>query len=149
MGAINYGTSEYITIGFNLSIFTDSDEAFNTSVDYYAHVTEAVDNLANEYFSVDVCEGYYDGFYITITPDLYIPNREARQDATAEALRVCSLLKYAVCECCCCEVSPGWCTGYATETESIEAINIAYADMLMDILDSYKHDSQEAQNNDK
>lgn len=143
MGAINYGSSEYITIGFNLSLFTDSDEAFDIGVDYYAHVTEAVDNLTNEYFSVDVCEGYYDGFYITITPDLYIPDHEARQDAIAAAYHVCSLLKYAVRECCCCKVSPGWCTGYATETESIEAISIAYADMLMDISDSYRHDSRE------
>lgn len=143
MGAINYGTSEYVTIGFNLSLFTDSDEATAASVDYYTHVTETIDNLTNEYFSVDICEGYYDGFYITITPDLYISDHEARQDAVAAAYHVCSLLKYAVHECCCCKVSPGWCTGYATEAESIEAINIAYADMLMDISDSYKHDSRE------
>lgn len=143
MGAINYGTSDYITIGFNLSLFTDSDEATAASVDYYAHVAETIDNLTNEYFSVDICEGYYEGFYITITPDLYIPDHEARQDAIAAAYHVCSLLKYAVRECCCCKVSPGWCTGYATETESIEAINIAYADMLMDISDSYRHDSRE------
>lgn len=143
MGAINYGTSDYITIGFNLSLFTNSDKATVASVDYYAHVAEAIDNLTNEYFSVDICEGYYDGFYITIAPDLYIPDREARQDAIAAAYHVCDLLKYAVRECCCCKVSPGWCTGYATETESIEAINIAYADMLMDISDSYRHDSRE------
>lgn len=143
MGAINYGTSEYVTIGFNLSLFTDSDEATAASVDYYTHVMEAIDNLTNEYFSIDICEGYYEGFYITITPDLYIPDHEARQDAIAAAYHVCSILKYAVRECCCCKVSPGWCTGYATESESIEAINIAYADMLMDISDSYRHDSRE------
>ena len=142
MGAVNYGTSDYITIGFNLSLFTDSDEATAASVDYYTHVAETIDNLTNEYFSVDVCEGYYEGFYITITPDLYIPDHEARQDAIAAAYHVCSLLKYAVRECCGCKVSPGWCTGYATKAESIEAINIAYADMLMDISDSYRHDSQ-------
>lgn len=143
MGAVNYGTSDYITIGFNLSLFTDSDEATAASVDYYAHVAAAIDNLTNEYFSVDICEGYYEGFYITITPDLYIPDHEARQDAIAAAYHVCSLLKYAIRECCCCKVSPGWCTGYATETESIEAINIVYADMLMDISDSYRQDLQE------
>lgn len=143
MGAVNYGTSDYITIGFNLSLSTDSDEATAASVDYYTHVAETIDNLANEYFSVDICEGHYEGFYITITPNLYIPDHEARQDAIAAAYHVCSLLKYAVRECCCCKVSPGWCTGYATESESIEAINIAYADMLMDISDSYRHDSQE------
>lgn len=143
MGAVNYRTSDYITIGFNLSLFADSDEATAASVDYYAHVAETIDNLTNEYFSVDICEGYYEGFYITITPDLYIPDHEARQDAIAAAYHVYSLLKYAVRECCCCKVSPGWCTGYATETESIEAINIAYADMLMDISDSYRHDSRE------
>lgn len=143
MGAVNYGTSDYITIGFNLSLFTDSDEATAASVDYYAHVAETIDNLTNEYFSVDICEGYYEGFYITITPDLYIPDHEARQDAIAAAYHVCSLLKYVIHECCCCKVLPGWCTGYATETESIEAINIAYADMLMDISDSYRQDLQE------
>lgn len=143
MGAINYGTSDYITIGFNLSLFADNNDAFDASADYYAHVAETIDNLANEYFSVDICEGYYEGFYITIAPDLYIPDREARQDAIAAAYHVCSLLKYVVRECCCCKVSPGWCTGYATEAESIEAINIAYANMLMDISDSYRHDSWE------
>ena len=143
MGAVNYGTSDYITIGFNLSLFTDSDEATAASADYYAHVAETMDNLTNEYFSIDICEGYYEGFYITIAPDLYIPDHEARQDAVSAAYHVCSLLKYAVRECCCCKVSPGWCTGYAMEGESIEAINIAYADMLMDISDSYKHDSRE------
>lgn len=143
MGAVNYGTSDYITIGFNLGLSTDNDEATAASVDYYTHVAETIDNLANEYFSVGICEGYYEGFYITITPNLYIPDHEAQQDAIAAAYHVCSLLKYAVRECCCCKVSPGWCTGYATEAESIEAINIAYADMLIDISDSYKHDSRE------
>lgn len=145
MGAINYKTSEYITIGFKPYNYEDyEDENGNTdydamNIDYECDV-DNVETVLEKYdfafFHVAIEPGYYEGFIIDIESNnsLYY---DCWQDKRA-ALKEVTRLKTFLLECVdlgLCQVFPGWCMGYATRDESIKGIKQA----MKDLKETIKH----------
>lgn len=142
MGAINYGTSEYITIGLKPYNHDDYREEENDEVDYdqmnfdYDCDRENVENVLDRYsfnfFNVSIECGYYEGFYLNIKTNFDFYNWEDKADALKEATQ----LKNMLIECCgvgLCEVWPGWCTSYKSYAESIKSIKDAIWQIKQDI----------------
>ena len=119
MGAVNYGTSDYINIGLNVDAGLDEWEV--------EQIRDEVQGILNKYgfyyFHVAIKPGYYEGFYIDIENnfpvcfDWYEEKRDAQKELTQ--------LKMALFECVgagLVQYSPGWCTGYYTQAETVENI---------------------------
>lgn len=141
MGAINYGTSEYITIG--LKPYNYDDYMTETKdIDYelmqmdYDTDGENAEYILDKYnfnfFNVSIKCGYYEGFYLNIKTNFDFYNWEDKADALKEATQ----LKNMLIECCgvgLCEVCPGWCTSYKSYAESIKSIKDAVWQIKQDI----------------
>ena len=141
MGAINYGTSEYITIG--LKPYNYDDYMTETEdIDYelmqmdYDTNRENVEYVLNKYnfnfFNVSIKYGYYEGFYLNIKTNFDFYNWQDKKDALKEATQ----LKNMLIECCgvgLCEVWPGWCTTYMPYKESVNNIKAAVWHIKEDI----------------
>ena len=141
MGAINYGTSEYITIG--LKPYNYDDYMTETEdIDYelmqmdYDTDRENVEYVLNKYnfnfFNVSIKYGYYEGFYLNIKTNFDFYNWQDKKDALKEATQ----LKNMLIECCgvgLCEVWPGWCTTYMPYKESVNNIKAAVWHIKEDI----------------
>ena len=133
MGAINYGTSKYITIG--LKPYNYDDYMTETEdIDYelmqmdYETDRENIEYILDKYnlnfFNVSIKFGYYEGFYLDINANFDFYNWQDKKDALKEATQ----LKNMLIECCgvgLCEVHPGWCTAYMPYKESINNIKAA------------------------
>ena len=122
MGAVNYGTSDYINIGLNVGAVLDEWEV--------EQIRDEVQGILNKYgfyyFHVAIKPGYYEGFYIDIENnfpvcfDWYEEKRDAQKELTQ--------LKRALFECVgagLVQYSPGWCTGYYTPAETVQNIKAA------------------------
>ena len=142
MGTINYGTSDYITIGYNLN-WDDSefetwesmeDEKQLDIEDMYTNIRAILNKYDFTFYHVVIKPGYYEGFYIDIEnnfPYCY-DSREDKRAAQKEATK----LKAFLIECIntgLVQVWPGWCTSYHTHIESIEAIKTAIKEMRAEI----------------
>ena len=131
MGAINYGTSDYITLGYHLS-----GEDDGTFIEY---AREQVENLLNElnpyYFHVVVKSGYYEGFYLDISNEfpVAVEGWDEKRDVMKEITAIKKALLQMVKLCNVVQVFPGWCTGYDTVPDTIAAIKKAVADMRDDV----------------
>lgn len=132
MGTINYGTSEYITIGYLDYSQQDFDEEY-TENDYYFQEEDdlfIVQEVLKKYsfccFHVVIKDGYYDGFYIDIENNYgsYFDDYHQKQEALREATRLKKFLLEAL-EYSCCVVYPGWCTAYLKHNDSVKKINEA------------------------
>lgn len=161
MGAINYGTSDYITIGiepYDASDFEKDidfmEELQNEVNEYGGTIEEAMTNYIQDcyeadysnieyllnnkydfhYFHVVIKPGYYEGFYIDIEnsfPYCY----DSREDKRAAQKEITKLKAFLI-ECVntgLVQVWPGWCTSYNTRIESIEAIKTAIKEMRAEI----------------
>lgn len=139
MGAINYGTSDYITIGLEPYDIEDyCDE--NNEPDYEAMNDDYSDNLSNieallnhfdfAIFRVAIEPGYYEGFYIDIENnyglcfDCWQDKRDAQKEITQLKEFLIACVNMGMCK-----VSPGWCTSYYSREDSIEAIKAAMKDL--------------------
>lgn len=160
MGAINYGTSNYITIGlkpYNYSDFeNDGDcmEAIQEEIalyggtvenkicdlissyyeDDYSNIESVLNKYDFGYFHVVIKHGYYEGFYIDIENN-YDVCYDCWQDKQA-ALKEATQIKRFLLECVdmgLCEVWPGWCTAYKDRKESIASIKAAIKSMKEEI----------------
>lgn len=141
MGAINYGTSKYITIG--LKPYNYDDYMTETEdIDYelmqmdYETDRENIEYILDKYnlnfFNVSIKFGYYEGFYLDINANFDFYNWQDKKDALKEATQ----LKNMLIECCgvgLCEVHPGWCTAYMPYKESINNIKAAVWHIKEDI----------------
>lgn len=142
MGTINYGTSDYITIGYNLnwddSEFETWEEMENEKQldieDMYTNIRAILNKYDFTFYHVTIEPGYYEGFYIDIEnnfPYCY----DSREDKRAAQKEVTEL-KALLIECVntgLVQVWPGWCTSYNTRIESIEAIKTAIKEMRAEI----------------
>ena len=141
MGAINYGTSKYITIGlkpYNTDdyIFEDGNVDYDAmQMDYDCDI-ENVRFIMNKYnfafFDIDIKHGYYEGFYLDINANFVFYNWQDKKAALKEATQ----LKNMLIECCgvgLCEVYPGWCPAYMPYKESINNIKAAVWHIKEDI----------------
>lgn len=141
MGAINYGTSEYITIG--LKPYNYDDYMTETEdIDYelmqmdYDTDRENIEYILDKYnfnfFNVSIKFGYYEGFYLNINTDFDFYNWKDKADALKEATQVKNML-IKCCGCGLCTAYPSWCTVYENYKDSIESIKDAVSKMKDDI----------------
>lgn len=161
MGTINYGTSNYITIGIKPYDASDLEEDINfmeelqNEVNEYGGTIEEamstfiqdcyeadhsnIEYLLNNkydfyYFHVVIKWGYYEGFYIDIENN-YPVCYNSWNDKQA-ALKEATQIKRFLLECIdlgLCEVWPGWCTSYKSRDESIKGVKQAIRDMKEEI----------------
>lgn len=140
MGAVNYGTSDYINIGLNVGADLDELEVEQIRDE----VQGILDKYGFYYFYVDIKPGYYEGFYIDIENNFPVAFDwyEEKQDAQKELTQ----LKKCLLECVgagLVQYSPGWCTGYYTPAETVEHIKTA----IKSARDEVKHTPTWAQYN--
>lgn len=142
MGAVNYGTSDYITIGYNCDteyvkddFWHDEDEqrAFEISF-LYDEVQEELAKHSFRYYHIEIDPGYYEGFTLRIENnypvalDSWQDRRYANKEITEikQFLIACAGLGLVQC-------SPGWCTGYSDYNDTITAIKAAVKEMRDEI----------------
>ena len=135
MGTINYGTSDYITIGYDCNNYDEADIFHNDYVsDLYKEIYHILKAENFNAFSVELEPGYYKGFYINIHFDYYYfsdytEKQEAQKEVTA--------LKKFLLECInnyeCVAVFPGWCTGYANYKDTLKELKQAIKQMRADV----------------
>lgn len=160
MGAINYFTSDYITLGirpYEYSDFTsdpDFMEELQKDIDEYGGTVEqALSNYINDcyecdyenikaelekhhfhYYNITIKPGYYEGFTLDIENNYGIAydTWEDRRDALKEITRI----KQFLIDCAglgLVKCSPGWCTGYSGYNETITAIKAAIKGMREEV----------------
>ena len=126
MGAINYGTSEFIcNLGYNLN---NDVENYEEAQNHQRWTSDEVQEYLNEiclcYYDIEIKPGYYEGFYLDIRGDYYADdeNKEERAKelhkigrALIDLANKFGLVSYA----------PSWCTGYASTDSTIRAIKKA------------------------
>ncbi len=145
MGAVNYKTSEYITIGLKLYDCEDYKDE-NGNIDYdamnddyeadFENVKTTLEGYDFTFFHVAIEPGYYEGFMIDIESNNDLCY-DCWQDKRA-ALKEVTRLKMFLLECVdlgLCQVFPGWCTSYKTRDESIQAIKQA----IKELKETIKH----------
>ena len=156
MGAINYGTSDYITMGqypisaWDIEQDTELMQCIRNEVEEYGGtVEEEIDsyisscleddyfNIQSElekhnfhYFHITIKSGYYEGFYLDIENNYSVcfDCWEDRRDAQKEITEIKSFLL----DCAglgLVKVSPGWCTVYYDYAETVKAIGDAVKEM--------------------
>lgn len=142
MGAVNYGTSEYITIGYNCNteytfdnFWTDENEQRNFEISFLLDEVEV--ELAKHsfyYFHVLIKSGYYEGFYIDIENNfpVALDSWKDRQEAQKEITEIKRFLT-ACADLGLVECFPGWCTGYSSYNNTIKAIKAATKEMRLEV----------------
>ena len=121
MGAINYLTSDYITMGikpYDVDDLFYSDDMDNIKYELNSHTFH--------YYHITIKPGYYEGFMLDIENnypiayDNYTDRKEANKEITEikQFLIDCAGLGLVAC-------SPGWCTGYSDYKGTIRAIKDA------------------------
>lgn len=128
MGTINYGTSDFITIGYNCNNIDYDDEYYHEFIqDYFDQIIYRLKDYRFYYFHVTVQPGYYEGYYINIEFnysycfDEYTDKRAAHKEIT----QIKAFLLECINDFECCAVYPGWCTGYADYNQSIKELDAA------------------------
>ena len=135
MGTINYGSSDYINLGWDLRNYPDL-----TGLDYEgitAAIEDMIYNTDLNYFTIDIKPGYYEGFYLNIecTYLSIFYDYSEKREVLKEVTRIKRLL-YALSRMGVVQYSPGWCTGYYTASETRNNINKAIKEMRRDIKDT-------------
>lgn len=143
MGTINYGTSDYITLGIR-PYDTDDFIDENGEIDYNLiniYYEDDFTNIENElkkhnfyYYHIALKSGYYEGFYLDIENNFSVAldNWEDRRAANKEITEIkqflidCAGLGLVKC-------SPGWCTGYYDYNETVAAISDAVKEMRAEL----------------
>lgn len=149
MGAINYGTSDYITLAIQpydrdcpdtiayahqmaedmgddtpemVEKLIDQDES-----DFYSlqreNIQSILDNYEFYYYDITIKPGYYEGFSLNIENKYITAYNDCldKRDAQKELTRV----KKCLIECAdngLVKCTPGWCTGYYDHNDTIKSI---------------------------
>ena len=126
MGAINYGSSDYVSIGLDVREEIDPDEMEFL----YDEITNILDRYDFYYYHVVIKSGYHEGFYIDIENNFPVAfdDWEEKQDVQKEITE----LKQFLIDCArlgMVQYSPGWCTGYSDYKGTIAAIKDAVKEM--------------------
>lgn len=148
MGAINYGTSKYVTLGLDMNKFSsyeyekeykvDTEEAqamVESDIEFMYDLAKSIlDDYNLRNFKVSIEYGYYEGFYIDIEPyfDWCLENYEERKEYNAEVTQIKEmLLRFSQNGLV--SVYPGWCTGYADEKKTKKDIADAVRQMRKEV----------------
>lgn len=132
MGAINYKTSDYITIGYNLNdVEQYDDDYFYFEQEDFEIAQEILKDYNFYNFYVKLNAGYYAGFYIDIECNFNwcFDGWQDKQEAQKEITQLKAFLKEIIESCNCCVVAPGWCTTYYNYKESLNKLNQAIKEM--------------------
>ena len=152
MGAVNYFTSNYITLGIKPYDFDDikdgmieefgedeeitDDEVYDTIHSYYDddwENAEAVLKKHNfEYFDLELKPGYYEGFTLDIQPNFDFYSEEDRKDALKEVDELKDTLDY-LAGCGMVSCGPGWVSSYEDYNGTLSDIKDAIAEIKQDI----------------
>jgi hypothetical protein len=160
MGAINYKTSDYITLGvkpYDYFKFENDaefmEEIKNQIAEYGGNITDIINdyirclyeddflNMECElnkhhfwYFHISFNQGYYEGFTLDIEYNFPCFLDDYR-DKTAAQKEITEIKNFLIA----CtglglvECFPGWCTGYSDYKQTIAAINQAVKRMRQDV----------------
>lgn len=139
MGAFNYGTSNYITIGlqpYDEENYRDENDDidYDAMHDDYSSDYRSLQSFLNRFdftiFRVTIELGYDEGFYIDIENnyELYFDSWQDKRLAQKEITRLKEFLITCVHRGMC-KVSPGWITRYYSQEDSIVAIEAAMKDL--------------------
>ena len=143
MGTINYGTSDYITMGFNLDVEPEyrEDNLFWAEEDFRV-VDDIIKRYGFEYFKVTLEPGYYEGFYVDIKENYIktydwgktecIDSYEERQAISREITAMREFLN-ELADMHMVSVYPGWGTGYADRKQTRADINEAIRSMRYEL----------------
>lgn len=156
MGAVNYFTSDYITMGLcpydSLELEKDTEfmeEMRRECEEYGGTIENAIadyiqscyeddyTNIENElnkhnfhYYHITIKPGYYEGFTLDIENNypVALDSWQDRRDANKEITEIKQFL-IACAGLGLVECSPGWCTGYSDYNGTIKAIKAAVKEM--------------------
>ena len=141
MGAINYKTSDYITLGYLDYSQQDFDDEY-TQDDYYIYEEDdytQIEYLLKDqrfyYFNVTLEPGYYSGFSLNIENNFSycFDNYGEKLQALKEITQIKKFMLYIVDNFSVCAVYPGWCTGYADYKKTMSEISAATKEMRADV----------------
>lgn len=135
MGTINYGTSDYITIGYNCNNIDYNDNFYNELIqDDFNQIEYILKQFNFYYFHVTITPGYYEGFYIDIENNFSIcyGGWEDKQAAQKEITQIKKFLLSCL-DFGCCAVYPGWCMGYADYKTTLKEIDDAVHNMREEV----------------
>ena len=132
MGAINYKTSDFITLGYNTNNIDYEDEFYTDYInEEYDEIKYLLDKEYFYYFHIVLEPGYYEGFTLDIEHNFSYcyDNYFEKQQALKEITQIKKFLLYIVNNFSINAVYPGWCTGYADYNNTIAEIEAAIIDM--------------------
>ena len=160
MGAINYGTSQYITMGIvpycRYELEEDlafMDELRREVAEYGGDIDEALNDYINDceecdranaesiiekydihYWRIELKNGYYDGFYLDIESryGIAFDDWTDRAEAQKEVTQIKKML-YELAGVGMVKCTPGWSTGYSSYSETLKAIDEAVKDMREEV----------------
>ena len=143
MGAVNYSTSDYITMGLKPYDISDCEDE-NGDIDYemlemaYEDDMTNIENILSRYsfyyFHVTIKPGYYEGFTIDIENNFPVAYDDWEDKRAAQ--REITRLKQCLLECAgsgLVTCYPGWCTGYEDYKGTCKAIAAAIKDMREEV----------------
>lgn len=139
MGAFNYGTSNYITIGlrpYGEENYRDENDDidYDAMNDDYSSDHSNIESLLNRFdftvFHVIIKPGYYEGFYIDIENN-YGLCFDSWQDKRLAQKEITQLKEFLIAcvDMGMCKVSPGWVPAYYSREDSITAIKATMKDL--------------------
>ena len=132
MGAINYKTSDFITLGYNTNNIDYDDDLYYLSVnEQFDFIDAFIEKASFYYFHITLEPGYYEGFTIDIEHNFSYcyDNYYEKLQALKEITQIKNFLLYIVNNFNINVVYPGWCTAYADYKKTIEEINDAIKEM--------------------
>lgn len=143
MGTINYKTSKFISVGYNLK-----DIDYNND-DYYYDIEDSYDNISSilskenyKIFEVSIHGGYYEGFYIDINFDYcYFDDYLEKKDALKELTKIKKFLLFCINNFNCCVCYNGWVNTYLDCKESRKKLSdaIKKARLFIKNIPTYKN----------
>lgn len=136
MGAINYKTSDYITLGYNLSDIDYDDKFYLDDIDFeYEGINALLKDALFYYFHITIEPGYYEGFSINIENNYSycFDDYNEKLQALKELTRIKNFLFYIVNNFNICEVWPGWCVSYKDYNTTIKSIKEAISEMKTEV----------------
>lgn len=142
MGTINYKTSDFITLGYDLSSVDYEEEFYHDFIDDdFYQIEELLKQQYFYYYHITLEPGYYEGFTINIENNFpYCFNDYSeKQEAQKEVTQIKNFLIYIVDNFNICAVRPGWGTAYLNYKETISKIKEAAKEMKNEIKTTPTH----------
>ena len=137
MGAINYKTSDFITMGVNTNELTREECENDFEVAFLDEVaTGIIDNYSFDCFDVEIIPGHYEGFSVDIKLsfwmfDDYTEKAQAQKEVTKIKAMLKDLAGAGLVAC-----FPSWCTTYRDYNGTLSEIDAAIKAMKKEVKDT-------------